>query len=335
MVAPLAVRAAAWHLPDRSTPLTALPELPALTPQERETLTGLGIEQVLTDDTLDDHDLAATATRQVLTDTGLRPEDIDALILVEPRAPQDLLISAATRLQETLGLHQALTFSVGGLGCASLTPALLAARGLLAADPELHHVLVAHGSKPATPGRYRHPVTLNGDSGQALLLARTGPVRVLDLLQETNGSYWDLFRVDFRDRSVADWREECRNTADYSFRLAVESRNRLRDLLARLLERSGMRPTDLAGLAVQNLSAGGHAFVRETLGVELLPSCAENLRRYGHLGSNDSLLNLYTAREDKHVVDGDRVVVVSTSPVAAWSILLVEIGHTGATTHLL
>ncbi|MFI0982750.1 3-oxoacyl-[acyl-carrier-protein] synthase III C-terminal domain-containing protein [Streptomyces sp. NPDC021093] len=334
MAAPLAVLAAAWHLPERSTPLADLPELPSLTPQERETLTGLGIERVRADDALDDHDLAAAAARQVLADTALRPEDVDALIVVESRAPQDLLSSEATRLQETLGLHRALTFSVGGLGCASLTPALLAARGLLAADQDLHHVLVAHGSKPATPGRYRHPVTLNGDSGQALVLARTGPVRVLDLLQETNGAYWDLFRVDFRDRPAADWREECRDTADYSFRLAVESRNRLRGLLARLLERNGMRAEDLAGLAVQNLSAGGHAFVQDTLGVELLPSCAENLRSHGHLGSNDTLLNLYAAHEEKEIADGDRVVVINTSPVAAWSMLLVEIGD-GETAHLL
>ncbi|MFI6317534.1 hypothetical protein ACIBG8_08440 [Nonomuraea sp. NPDC050556] len=331
MAAPLAVLAAAWHLPERSTPLS---EIPALTPQERETMNGLGIERVLADDALGDHDLAAAAARQVLADAALRPEDVDALILVESRAPQDLLTSEATRLQDALGLQDALTFSVGGLGCASLTPALLTARGLLAADPALRHVLVAHGSKPATPGRYRHPVTLNGDSGQALVLARTGPVRVLDLLQETNGSYWDLFRVDFRDRPVAEWREECRDTAAYSFRLAVESRNRLRGLLERLMERSGMRAGDLAGLAVQNLSAGGHAFVQDALGVELLPSCTENLRRYGHLGSNDSLLNLYTAREDKHLADGDRVVVVSTSPVAAWSMLLAEIGD-GQTAHLL
>lgn len=96
-----------------------------------------------------------------------------------------------------------------------------------------------------------------------------------------------------------------------------------------------MRSADLAGLAVQNLSAGGHAFVQDVLGVDLLlPSCAENLRHYGQLGPNDPLLNLCSAWREKYLGDGDRVVVVGTSPVAAWSMLLVEIGD-GETAHLL
>jgi 3-oxoacyl-[acyl-carrier-protein] synthase III len=335
MAAPLAIRAAAWHLPERRMAIADLPELATLNRRERDTLGRLGIERLCVDDELSDHDLAVRATREVMARSGLGPADVDALIVVESRAPRQLLTSEATRLQEAVEAHRALAFSVGGLGCATLTPALLAARGLLAADEELTHVLVAHGSKPATPGRYRHPVTLNGDSGQALVVGRTGPVRVLDVVQETNGAYWDLFRVAYRDRPVADWREECRDPATYSFRLAMESRNRLRDLLRRLLDRNGMRQRDVSAFIGQNLSAGGLAFTQDALGVELIPSCHENLRNYGHLGPNDVLLNLYSGLESKEVAEGERAVLINVSPVAAWSLLLVEIGGDGDQTHYL
>ncbi|MFE7130088.1 3-oxoacyl-ACP synthase [Streptomyces sp. NPDC057638] len=335
MAAPLAVSAAAWQLPPDPLPLAALPELATLGPRERATLDALGIERIRADDTLTDHDLALGAGRAALAEAGLAPGEIDALIVIESRAPERLLTSEATRLQEALGAERALTFTVGGLGCASLTPALLTARGLLAADPEAAHIVVAHGSKPATPGRYRDPVTVNGDSGQALVLARTGRVRVLDVLQETNGSYWDLFHVVYRGRPFAAWREECASRATYSFRLAVESRNRLRGMLRRLLDRNGMRVDDIAGFAGQNLSAGGLAFTQDALAVELLPACHENLRSYGHLGSNDCLLNLYTSLERKEIAEGDRAVLINVSPVAAWSLLLVEIGDGVEHTHCL
>ncbi|MFJ9613766.1 3-oxoacyl-[acyl-carrier-protein] synthase III C-terminal domain-containing protein [Streptomyces noursei] len=327
MAAPLAVRAAAWHLPETRTRIKDLPELATLPPGERESLLGLGVQTVCVDDARDDTGLALAASRTALDEAGLGPDDVDALIVVEPRAPGRLVASETTRLQERLGVRRALTFGVGGLGCVSVAPALFAARGLLAADEDMRNVLVAHGSRPATPVRYRHPVTVNGDSGQALVLSRTGPVTVVDMVQESNGAYWDLFHVVYRDRPDDQWREECEDPAAYSFRLAVESRNRLRDLLGRLLERNGLGREDVAGFVGQNLSVGGFAFVEEALGIELLPACRENLRQYGHLGPNDILLNLYSAMARGEIADGDLVVLINVSPVAAWSLMVVRAGE--------
>ncbi|MGV9500315.1 3-oxoacyl-ACP synthase [Streptomyces sp. NPDC003642] len=335
MAAPLAIRAAAWQLPERSVAVADLPELAALDPAERELCLALGIDRVRADDGLGALDLARDAARRALADAGVDPADLGALVVVESRAPDRLMTSEATRLQDLLGAHRALTFSVGGLGCVSLTPALLTARGLLAADPGLEHVLVVHGSKPATPARYRHPVTVNGDAGQALLLGRSGELSVLDCLQESDGAYWDLFHVPFRDRPVADWREECRDTTAYSFRLALETRRRLDGLLRRLLERNGLHRDDVRGYVSQNLSAGGFAFLEEALGITLLPACRDNLRHYGHLGPADVLLNLHTALRRGEVPEDGPLVLINASPVAAWSLLLVGTGGAPAPTYQL
>ncbi|WP_078620593.1 MULTISPECIES: beta-ketoacyl-[acyl-carrier-protein] synthase family protein [Streptomyces] len=324
--APLAVRATGWQFPETVRDTARLPELSDLTPAERGVLAGLGIEHIRADDVPDAAALATGAAKRALATAGLTAAEVRALVVVESRAPQTLLSSEATRIQELLGARDAVTFSVGGLGCVSIAPALLTARGLLAADPDLGHVLVTHGSTPATPGRYRHPVTVNGDGGGALLLSRTGPVRVLDSVQETDGRYWNLFEVAFRDVPSAQWRERCQEPAVYSFQLAVQTRNRLTTLLDKLLARHGMTRTDVAGYLTQNLSVGSFGFTEESLGITVLPACRDNLREYGHLGPNDVFFNLYTALERKELGEGDRAVLINVSPVAAWSVLLVEIG---------
>lgn len=61
---------------------------------------------------------------QALADAGLSPAELDALIVVESRAPQAFVASEPTRLQALLGADRALSFSVGGLGCTSIVPGL-------------------------------------------------------------------------------------------------------------------------------------------------------------------------------------------------------------------
>ncbi|SCE23116.1 3-oxoacyl-ACP synthase [Streptomyces sp. OspMP-M43] len=327
----VAINAVGRHLPDRPRPLAHLPELAGLDEAERLTCRGLGIDTVAVDDGLTAVGLAERAARDALDTAGIPAAALGALILVEPRAPETLISSDATRLQYALGADTALTFSVGGLGCVSSTPALLTARGLLAADPGLGPVLVVHGSKPAAARRYRHPVTVNGDSGLALVLGRpnaAAPVHLLDLVQRTNGRYWDLFGLEYRDRPTVEWREKCSDPPGYSFRLAMETRNRLAELVAELLARNGLTGADIAGYASQNLSAGSLAFIEESLDIALLPACRDNLRALGHLGANDTFLNLSTALARKELAEGDLAVLINVSPVAAWSVLLVETGPT-------
>jgi 3-oxoacyl-[acyl-carrier-protein] synthase-3 len=320
-VAGIALRATASYLPADTVAVADLPELADLTDTERETCLSLGIERIAVAPDLDAVRLGALAAEQALAEAGLRPDELDALVLIESRAPESLVCSESTRLQALIGADRALAFTVGGLGCASIAPGLLTARGLLAADHDLANVLVVHGSKPATPRRFRHPVTVYGDSGQAVVVAREGPVHVLDILVETNGRYWDLFRVDYRDRTWPEWREECADVSRYSFQLAMETRTRLRDLHGRLLDRNGLRCEDVRHHVGQGLSAGALRFHEESLGITFADACLTNLHRYGHLGPNDTLHNLTTAIDP--TPDFGRAVLLNASPSAAWSAILV------------
>lgn len=324
----------ACYLPATTIAVPDLPELATATEQERAVCLALGIDRVPADDQAGVTELAARAGQLALADAGVEPPDVDVLITVESRAPDTLVSSESTRIAAELGVGRAMTFCVGGLGCASITPALLTARGLLAADPGIAHILIVHGSRPATPRRYRHPVTVNGDSGGALLVTRSGPIRVTDILLETNGAYSGLFQVAYRDRPYEQWQEECTDLPGYSFRLAVETRNRLRALTARLLDRNGLAPGDISCYICQNLSASAFRNYEEALGVQIAKPCSANLARYGHLGPNDVFFNLSSVISEGHLPPGSRAVAYSVSPAAAWSALLIETGASSHAHHL-
>lgn len=310
----------------RGTParVTDLPEHAALDEPSRNVFESLGIDTVLVDDSSDAADLASAAAVSALEAASLSPGDVDALVTVQGRVPEFLMASEATKVQSELGADRATTLSVADLGCVSISSAFLVARALLDSDPSWDNVVVAHGSKPPSPRRFRYPVTVNGDGGVAVVMTRDATPRVLDVAIETNGEYWDLYRVDFKDKPHREWVEECKSLKTYSFKLAIESRNRFKALNDTVLARSGKTMSDVNHFMMQNLSAGAFRFYEEFFGIEFAKACKTNLARYGHLGSMDVPLNLHTAIESGEVRPGDLVLVMNNSPVAAWSTMLVE-----------
>ena len=292
-----------------------LPERGSLPEGERQVFDGLGIRTVH-EDRAGPAQLAAAGARAALEQAGLEPGDVDALVVIEPRAPDRLMSSEATCVQAGVGAARAVTFSVGGLGCVSISAALMTADGLLRANPAWQNVLIAHGSKPPGPRRYRHPVTINGDGGLGALVTRDADTLVLAHELRTDGAYWDLFGVDYRSVPEADWVEACRDAREYSFKLAIDSRNRFREMVEGLGE--------VEHHVMQNLSLAAFGFYEELLGVRFARACRANLAAHGHLGSIDVLLNLHTGLQTGEIAPGDRVLVLNNSPVAAWSTMVVQ-----------
>ncbi|HEX2195914.1 MAG TPA: 3-oxoacyl-[acyl-carrier-protein] synthase III C-terminal domain-containing protein [Actinomycetota bacterium] len=311
----------------RGTPVrvTDLPEHAALDEPSRHVFESLGIDTVLVDEGSGSAELAAAAASSALAGAGVAPADVDALVVVQGRVPEYLMASEATKVQAELGAARATTFSVADLGCVSISSAFLVAGALLDSNPAWDVVLIAHGSKPPAPRRFRYPVTVNGDGGVGVVVTRDRGPRVLDVAIETNGEYWDLYRVDFKDKPHREWTEECKSLKTYSFKLAIESRNRFAALNETVLARAGKTMSDVDHFVMQNLSSGAFRFYEEFFKIEFAKACKTNLARYGHLGSMDVPLNLQTAIESGEASPGDLVLVMNNSPVAAWSTMLVEI----------
>ncbi|MEV0245281.1 3-oxoacyl-ACP synthase [Nocardia sp. NPDC050712] len=310
--------------PETSVAVTELTELAELTEARRAHALALGIETVRCATDGAEQDLAVAAAQQALERAGLDARALDALLVVGGRAPRYLMTSEATRLQHRLGADRAFVAGVGELGCASISAAFTLAAGLLRGDPRCGTVLIVAAASAPTRFRYRAPMTVLGDGAAAVLLstAATGRYQLVDHLVRSDGKYADLFRIDYRDVPQREWREECADEATYSFRLAVESRKRLAAMNDELLGRNNLRLQDLGPMLMQNLSAGAFSFWEEALETRVDRVCHRNLAEFGHLGSVDVLVNLEAAA--RHRAPGDHVLLLNSSPVAAWSSTLLR-----------
>ncbi|AUG75708.1 hypothetical protein CFP65_0759 [Kitasatospora sp. MMS16-BH015] len=309
-------------LPEKSIGLAEVAEREQLPELDREILARLGIETVGEAEGRPATELAAEAARRLVAGAPAPPA---AFLLVGGRHPELLTASEATRAQREAGINSGLAMGVSELGCVSVSAALLVGRGLLAADPALSEVVLAHGNRPPGPRRYRRPVTVNGDGAMAMRLTRDGALRILDLTLETNGDYWDLFKVEYLDRPFAEWQETCSDPRRYSFSLAVESKKRFARMNEEILGRQGLGMEDVDHFVTQNLSLGAFDFYEQSFDVSLARACRANLRAHGHVGSTDIGLNLRAGMASGEFRVGDLVLVMNNSPVAAWSSMLIEV----------
>lgn len=317
-------KAIEFVIPERLVAVNDLDEVKALNPQKRKIFeTALAnMKTVAIDDTRDSVSLAVEASSRALETAALLPSDIDVLISIQSRAPQYLMSSEATHIQGLLGLSRAFAFAVADLGCANVSNAIMVARSLLLANPAWNNVLICSGSKPFGLTRYREAVTLNGDAGMGLVISRDCDHNVIqDVEVITDGKYWELFRVEYKEKKLDELIETCTNERQ-KFELAIASRNNFRDMNNRILQRNGAPRVD--AYIMQNLSIEAFRYNEEALGVQFIGACRSNCARYGHLGSIDVMLNYKAGLAMGEIRSGNTVLVQNNSPAACWSSMLIR-----------
>jgi 3-oxoacyl-[acyl-carrier-protein] synthase-3 len=178
---------------------------------------------------------------------------------------------------------------------------------------------------PTGAFRIRYPVTVIGDGAYAMTVVRGGRPVLRAHRQETDGTFHDLFYVDYKSGPVQEWREECRSLDRYSFELAMHSRHRLSALVDGVLADAGVTKADVAATVMQNVTTSAFDFYEQTLDLPIHRFCRVHLADAGHLGAMDVVLNLQRVVSMGGLSRGDLVLVLNNSPVAAWIVTLWEI----------
>jgi 3-oxoacyl-[acyl-carrier-protein] synthase-3 len=309
-------------LPTEPVAVSDLPEYPLLGVDEAKFAAECGIDTVGVFDGLTGAELATRACRDLL---AAEPAEPDLMILVAPRAPDVLLGSDACRVQAGNGLASTFSFTIDGLGCTGSSAAWSLARDLLAAQPARHRVLIAHASLPTGVDRVRYPVTVIGDGGYAMTMVRGGRPALVAHRMETDGTFHDLFQVDYRRAPWYEWREECQSPDRYRFELAMHSRSRLQRMVDEVLAEAGVEKARVRATIMQNVTGSAYTFYESLLGLPIHPVCHRHLARYGHVGAMDVVMNLDRLLAGGDLREGDHVLVLNNSPVAAWAVTLWEI----------
>lgn len=309
-------------LPADRVAVVDLPEFAMLAPEDQDFATSCGIETVGVFGHGPQTELAAKACRALLDQSPLEP---DVLLLVGSRAPDVLLGSDPCAVQAAAKLPGAFAFGIDGLGCTGSSAAWALARDLLNADPRRDSVIIAHTSRPTGPDRVRNPVTVVGDGAFATTIVRGGRPVLRAHRMETDGTFHDLFTVDYRQAPWYEWREECRSHSRYRFELAMHSRLRLGALVDGVLADAKASRKDVTTVLMQNVTASAFGFYEDMLELPIHPMCRENLEVNGHLGAMDVVLNLDRLLAGGTANPGDLVLVLNNSPVAAWAATLWEV----------
>lgn len=302
-----------------------LPEAKNLSGPELEYYNTCGIKSIYDSGDISSYQLALMASEQLLSEQGMSGDDIDIIIFIRSRIPDHFISSEATRLKKDLKADKAFTFSVSDLGCTDSTLALKLAKDLLIANRSATNVLITYGSKKFTPERFRYPVTITGDGGVACLVTRTEDNEILDVQIDSNGKYWDLFKIDYKDRAFEKYKEECTNVRSYGFELAIESKNRFTDLNEKILSENDLTSADIAHYMMQNISARAYDYYEQAFNIKISPFCKMNLSAYGHNGAGDILMNYQSLLSSGMLQKESKVLIMNNSPVAAWSTLLIKV----------
>ncbi|MCB2209952.1 ketoacyl-ACP synthase III [bacterium] len=148
------------------------------------------------DDDMATSDLAVAAAKDALDDAGIKPEDVD-LIILGTDSPDYITPATSVVVQEKLGAKNAGTFDVG-CACASFPTGLSLASGLIAANPNLKYVLVIGAYMMHKLADYKHDVMafFYGDGAGAAVLAPSDEPGFISSTFFADGAYaenWGIY----------------------------------------------------------------------------------------------------------------------------------------------
>lgn len=298
-----------------------LPEVNCLNELELEYLKNSGIKYIYDSKQISSYELAREACKKLL---AKQKEKIDYIIFIKSRVPDSFVSSEATRLKMDLKIDSDV-FTISDLGCVDSSVAIKLAKDILLANDKVNNVLIAYGSKQYTSKRFRYPVTIIGDLGIACLIGRTDEHNIVDVEIETNGRYWDLFKVDFKDQKYTNYTEHCRNTREYAFELAIESKNRFTNINNKIFRKRIASYTDVSTFIMQNISLSAFYYYQQLFDIKFSDECFSNLAAYGHNGAADILLNYYSLLTTNKLNKSDLILIMNNSPVAAWATILIKV----------
>lgn len=313
------------YFPCEKVTLDEIIEMENIPVDQLSHIKGLGIDEIRYCKKNPANEFAIKASNEAIKNAGISPLDIQVVIVLRTKNPEYIMSSEATKVQFEIGAKNAIAFNIDGLGCANINAAMHIVKSYLSNNSSIQNVLVTFGSNPYTNNHYRHPVTIVGNGGFGAVFTRDNSC-VLDVEYQTNGKYWDIFKVETNSVKKSEWKEECTNVTKFNMELVTEGLLRYRKLINVILSRHGLTLSDINHVLMQNLSSATYGLFREYLKLPIADFIGENLKMYGHLGEMDVFLNYKTGIEKGFINNDDWVLILNNSPSACWGVYLIRQG---------
>ena len=259
-------------------------------------------------------DVALPAARQALERAGLRPEDLD-LIILGTDSPDYITPATSVVLQHKLGAVNAGTFDVG-CACASFPTALASAAGWIATNPSINKVLVVGAYLMHKLAAADDPMGFfYGDgAGAAVLVAGERP-GFLGAAAQAGGAYhkhWGIYSGGTFEpasaASVAAGRTAVKMVERYPPEINHEGWPRL---VRKLSANCGFEIADIDFIIFTQVRRPSIDLVMEDLGLPMAKTHTI-MEEWGYTGSACIPMALDDALAKGLIRSGDRVVLVGS-----------------------
>lgn len=318
------IDAVTYWLPDAAPTLEELERRGALR-GPASTLAGFGFRHARIAEAESHVDMAVSAVRDLLGETGTRPEEIDLVLyagaltssttmecapapagsVLHLRDLMDFFKYPVSRLQSELDLTNAAVAGVDQQGCAAIFSAVRLARATLLAEPEVRTVLCVSADK-LPPGSSREVVYNLVSDGACAMLVRRAPARnrVIAMHQVTKGAFWDAGSLE--NEIIAAYFPTARTVIEDTLRKA------------------GVTLGDIDWVIPHNVSLRSWEILLGLIGCPREKLFSENIGRVGHTIAADNFINLRDATDLGLIEKGDLLLLFTFGYGLNWSCMVLE-----------
>jgi len=261
--------------------------------------------------------MAVAAGREALQRAGVDPLTVDVVVEYSIM-PQEYLVpvwNMSNKVQAEVGASKSFVVGFSGGGASNFMVALSSAAAMLAENDSLKTALLVTGDTTIPGNRVLNPadpVTVMGDGASAVVLRRDAPGGiVIDTELWSDGNNHDVCYVPGGSLIHPEDIDFYRMQLDKARYDAFPKAETLRQMSNKLLERAGIKFTDVASVLCSNISAQDETEMQQAFENKVSPVCATNRESHGHLQGTDFPLNYLSSIESGIVKQGDYVLGVS------------------------
>ena len=288
--------------------------------------TGIKERRIAADDEATS-DMAAEAARRAMADAGVKPEDIQ-LIIVATVTPDMFFPSTACFVQKKIGAANAVCFDVSA-ACSGFLYALQVARHFINTGNRTTALVIgAEKLSSLVNWQDRNTCVLFGDGAGAVVIRRAdeddknAQGRVLSTVMGSDGNLTDLLKVPGGASACPITPE---NIASRPNTIHMEGRETFKHAVTRMLEASqqaleiaGLKASDVALVIPHQANARIISAIAERLNLPI-EKVFMNLDKYGNTSAATIPVALDEARRAGRIHKGDVVLLVAFGGGFTWA----------------
>ena len=258
-------------------------------------------------------DLGVEASRLAISDAGLKPEDID-LIMVATITPDMAFPATACIIQDKIGARNAAAFDINA-ACSGFVFVLVLAQQFI--NTGLYRNVLVVGAEKLTSivdWKDRSTCVLFGDGAGACVVGRSKDRKILSSFMGADGSGGHLLSVPAGGSRLPTTDETVKNRLHF---LKMEG-NEVFKVAVRIMVDAANKAIKKAGLQLDDIKL----FIPHQANIRILLAVAKrlgvgkdkifmNIERYGNMSAASTAVALVEASQHGKFKKGDNVVLVA------------------------